>query len=249
MNMLKILFMSVCTLMLVACATKDYGPESLKNYTAKQLVVQGEQAMAKGNYKDSIKYFEAIDALYPFDREAQQGQLDLIYAYYKTEDYASALAAADRYVHLHPVGEHSDYAYYMKGMVNFDKDRTWLQKMYTKKAEELDLSALQDSFVAFELLIKLFPKSVYAKDAEKRMLHIRVLLAKHELQIAKFYFDRKAYVAAANRASYIVKHFEGAPQVLDALKIMLQSYRALGADKQAHDTLRILNLNFPQERV
>ena len=246
MNIIRVFFL-VGTLFLVACATKDYNPESLKNYTAKQILAMGEQAMAKGDYKNSVKYFEAIDALYPFDREAQQGQLDVIYAYYKTEDYASALAAADRYIHLYPVGKHSDYAYYMKGIANFAKDRTWLQKLYTKRAEELDLSNLQDSFAAFELLVKLFPKSMYAQDAEKRMVYIRSLLARHELQVARFYFVRKAYVAAVNRASYLVKHFAGAPQVVAALKIMLQSYRALGAEKQANDTLRVLKLNFPQE--
>lgn len=230
-------------IILTACATKISGPEYFKNYTAKQILAGGERELSKGNYKDSIKYFESIDALYPFDTEAQQGQLDVIYAYYKSDDYASTLAAADRYIHLYPAGKHTDYAYYMKGVVNFEKDRNWLQKIYTRHSEELDLAGLQESFGDFETLIKLFPKSVYAKDAEKRMLHIRNLLAKRELQTAKFYFDRKAYVAAANRASYIVKHLVGAPQVTDALKIMEKSYRALGADKQANDALRVLNLN------
>ncbi|EKE01972.1 MAG: hypothetical protein ACD_21C00014G0013 [uncultured bacterium] len=249
MNISKTLLICAGVLMLTACATKDYSAESLKHYTAKQLLTTGEQALAKHNYKDSIKYLEAIDALYPFDPEAKQSQIDVIYAYYKAEDYASALGAADRYIHLYPSGEHTDYAYYVKGLVNFEKDRTWLQRIHPTHAEELDLSTLQDSFVDFETLIKLFPKSVYAKDAEKRMLHIRDLLASRELQTAKFYFDRKAYIAAANRASYIIKHLEGAPQVLDALKIMFKSYRALGAEKQANDVLRILQMNFPKEHV
>jgi outer membrane protein assembly factor BamD len=246
MNISKILLACFCTLTLVACATKVSGPEVYKNYTAKQILAGGEKDLANHNYKEAIKHFEAIDALYPFDPEAQQGQLDVIYAYYKADDYASALAAADRYMRLYPAGKHTDYAYYMKGVVNFEKNRGWLQKIYTKHSEELDLVSLQESFTDFETLIKSFPKSFYAKDAEKRMLHIRDLLAKRELQTANFYFERKAYVAAANRASYIVKHLEGAPQVEDALKIMIKSYRALGADKQENDALRILKLNFPK---
>lgn len=235
--------------MLVACATKPTGSEVFKDYTAKQILVGGEKELNKNNYKEAIRYFEAIDALYPFDPEARQGQIYAIYAYYKADDYASAIAAADRYIHLYPSGKNTDYAYYMKGIVNFEKDRNWLQKIYTRHSEELDLVNLKESFTDFETLIKLFPKSFYAKDAEKRMLHIRSLLAKRELQIARFYFDRKAYIAAANRASYIVKHLEGAPQIADALKIMIKSYRFLGADKQANDALRVLNLNFPKERV
>jgi outer membrane protein assembly factor BamD len=241
--------MCFCATMLAACAAKVSGPEAFKNYTAKQILTSGETALAKHSYKEAIKYFEAIETLYPFDQEAQKGQLDMIYAYYKVDDYASALAAADRYIHLYPVGKYTDYVYYMKGRVNFEKDRNWLQKIYTRHSEELDLVSLQESFTDFETLIKLFPKSFYAKDAEKRMLHIRDLLAKRELQIAKFYFDRNAYIAAANRASYIVQHLEGAPQVADALKVMIKSYRALGADKQADDALRLLNLNFPKERA
>lgn len=249
MNTSKILLICFCVLTLVACATKVSGPEAFKNYTAKQILASGERELANHSYKEAIRCFEAIDALYPFDPEAQQGQIDVIYAYYKADDYASALAAADRYMRLYPAGKNTDYVYYMKGIINFEKNRNWLQKIYTRHAEELDLVSLQESFTDFETLIKLFPKSFYAKDAEKRMLHIRDLLAKRELQTANFYFERKAYIAAANRASYVVKHLEGAPQVVDALKVMIKSYRALGAGKQENDALRILKLNFPKERV
>ena len=249
MNMKKFLLTCFCALIVSACATKEYSPDTFKNLTAKQILKGGEEALAKRNYTESIKYFEAIDALYPFDPEAQQGQVDVIYAYYKAEDHASALAAANRYINLYPEGEHTDYAYYMKGVANFDKDRTILQKIYPRRPENLDVANLQAAFVNFGELLKKFPKSVYAKDAEKRMLYVRNLLAGHELYIAKFYFDRKTYIAAANRASYIVKHFEGAPQIKDALKIMIKSYRALGLDKQANDATRVFNLNFPKDKI
>lgn len=249
MNKSKILFVIFSALILASCATAPSGSEAFKNFTAKQILANGEKELAKHNYNEAIRCFEAIDALYPFDQEVQQGQLQVIYAYYKADDYASALAAADRYIHMYPDGKHTDYAYYMKGIVNFERDRNWLQKIYTKHSEELDLVNFKEAFADFEMLIKQFPKSFYGKDAEKRMLYIRNLLAKRELDIAKFYFDRKAYIAAANRASYIVKHFESDVHTLDALKIMIKSYRALGADKQADDALRVLHLNFPKEHI
>lgn len=240
----KIISVIFLTILLSACANSITGPEIFKNYSAKQILAGGEKELAKGDYKDSIKYFEAIDALYPFSPEAKQGDLDVIYAYYKAEDYAMALAAADRYTHLYPMDKHTDYAYYIKGMVNFDKDRTWLQKIHTSHTAELDLVSPKEAFANFSALIELFPNSQYAPDARKRMLYIRSLLAKHEIVIAKFYLARHAYIAAANRASDIVKNFKGAPQTKEALQIMVESYTALGLTKQANDAAKILKLNF-----
>lgn len=249
MKILKIFFACLLLTSLVACKSEDPGAIAFKNYTAKQLLSEGEQALEKHNYSDAIKRFEALDALYPFDPEAQQGQIDAIYAYYQSDDYPSTLAAADRYIHLYPGGDHTDYAYYMKGLVNFERDRNWMQKLYSSNPQQLDLSNLHQSFVDFNELIKLFPNSIYVKDAQKRMYYIRNLFAEHELTIAKFYYERKAYIAAANRASEIVRHYEGTPQVVAALKIMVNSYRALGAEKQANDALRVLQTNFPQEKM
>ena len=246
--MKKIITICCCVLILGACATKDYSPNDFKKYTAKQILAGGEETLAKGNYAGAVKYFEAIDALYPFDPEAKQGQLDVIYAYYKAEDYASALAAANRYIHLYPEGRNIDYIYYMKGIINFDKDNNVFRKLYPRKQEKLDTSNLREAFLSFSELIKKNPHSRYAKDAKMRMLYIRNTLAEHDLYIAKFYFERKAYVAAANRASYVVEHFEGVPQVKEALELMIKSYRALSLDKQANDALRVLKLNFPNAK-
>jgi len=249
MKIKKILFICFAGLIISGCGTKDLDPSSFKNYTAKQILVGGEKAISRHEYSESVKYFEAIDALYPFDPESQQGQLDSIYAYYKAADHASAIAAANRYIHLYPEGEHTDYAYYMKGIVNYDKEQSLLHRFYPRQQENLDVSNLREAFFSFGELLKKFPQSIYAGDAEKRMYYIRNMLAQHELHIAEFYYDRKAYIAAANRASLIVKHFGGVPQAKEALKIMFKSYNALGVTKQAADTKRIFNLNFPKEKL
>ena len=137
----------------------------------------------------------------------------------------------------------------MKGLVNFDKNHSVLHKLYPRSQEKLDVSNLREAFFDFSEMIKRFPNSVYGPDARHRMLYIRSILAEHDLYIANFYFKRKAYIAAANRASYIVEHFEGVSEVKEALKIMVKSYRALNLTKEANDTLRILNMNFPGEKV
>lgn len=234
--------------LLAACA-EDKGYSVYKGMSAQQIFTDGEKALAKHNYNDAAKHFEGIDALYPFDKLAQQAELDVIYAYYKADDAAAALAAADKYIHLYPDGEHTDYALYMKGLINFERGKSWLQKMYKTQEDQRNLDYAKQSFQDFNDLIEQFPKSIYVRDAYERMVYIRDLLAHHELSVAQFYFDRKAYVAAANRAEYVVNHFEGSSEVDDALKIMIRSYRALGAKQQEAEVTRILQLNFPQEKV
>lgn len=237
------------TLFLFGCASKMEGPEKFKNYSAQQLLAEGEKELAKHNYKDAAQRFEAIDALYPFGKEAEQADMDVIYAYYKDDQIESAVAAADRFIHLYPQAEHTDYAYYMKGVMNFDRGKTWYLKYHPTGTERRDLTYVRQAFVDFNDLIKLFPNSLYIKDAYERMLYVRDILAQNELDTATYYYDRKAYIASANRANYVVKHFEGAPQVIDALKLMIKSYRALGATDQANETLKVLQLNYPNEKI
>lgn len=231
-------------LFLSGCANDTLGSsEKFKNYSAQQLLTEGERALVNRKYKDAAQRFEAIDALYPFGKEAEQADTDAIYAYYKDDEIESAVAAADRFIHLYPQGEHVDYAYYMKGMMNFDRGKTWYLKYHPAGKERRDLTYVRQSFVDFSDLLKLFPNSIYAKDAYERMLSIRDMLAQNELDAANFYYDRKAYVAAANRANYVVKHFVGAPQVIEALKVMVKAYHALGATEQENETLQVLRGN------
>jgi len=248
-SQMLVLLCSGILVFLNGCATKETGPDAFKNMTAQQIFAEGEKKLSQHSYQDATKRFEAIDALYPFDPEAEQSQVDAIYAYYKSDEIEEAITAADRYIHLYPQGTHTDYVYYMRGIMNFDRSKHWFQKWHPVKSEQRDLTYMQQSFVDFNELLSNFPHSVYAKDASERMLSVRNYIAQHELNVANFYFDRKAYVAAANRADYVVKHFPGAPQTFDALNLMLKSYREVGAEEQANDTLRILQLNYPQKTM
>ncbi len=137
----------------------------------------------------------------------------------------------------------------MKGLANFGRGRGWLQKLFRVDPAQRDLNHVRASFAAFSTLLQLFPHSRYAPDAQKRMYYIRNLLARHELETAKFYYEREVYVAAANRASGIVKHFEGAPQVVPALGIMVRSYRALGQTDMANEALQVLAMSYPNSKV
>lgn len=231
---------------LAACSTTDSSQDLAKEFqgfSEKQLFASGSMALAAHNYRESIKYFEALQTNYPFGDDAEQGQLDLIYAYFMTGDYASTIAAAQHFIHLYPRSKHVAYAYYMKGLANFNADRTMLQKLLPIDLAQRDVGSMRDSYNDFMVLLQLYPDSPYAADARQHLIYLRDVLAKHELIVAKFYFQRKAYVAAANRASYIVQHYQHAPQVIAALKLMVQAYRALGEEQMAVDAERVLAAN------
>ncbi len=244
MKLIKYLSLIVFAMLLSACAPTKI-QDQFKGMTSEQIFAGGEKALVKGKYDVAIKYFEGLESLYPFGPNAQQAQSDLIYAYYRHGDSASALAAADRYIHLYPTAPDVDYAYYMKGLVNYDRSQSWLQRKFKSDPAENDLTDFNQSFINFTELLQRFPNSQYAPDAQKRMIYIRNVMAQHELESAKFYMIHKAYVAAANRASFIVEHFQGSPQVVDALVILVQANRALGLNPQANNALRVLQMNYP----
>lgn len=233
-------------LLLSACSKKIPDPyASFRNKSSETIYQKGEKDLASGKYDSAAKQFEALDAVYPFGPHAEQAQLDIIYAYYMAGDDASALTAADRYMRLFPRATHVDYAYYMRGVVGFNVGLSWLQRKFNMNPATRDVSNLQQSFMAFSNLVHLFPQSEYTADSYVRMSYIRNLIADRELDIANFYIERSAYVAAANRGSYIVEHFQGTPAVVKALAVMVKSYRELGLTAMADSTLKILGTNYP----
>ena len=249
MKRISLLVLSLALLLVAGCSDKPKDEfAQFRDQPSRAIFNSGEQSLAKENYADAVKYLEALDAIYPFGKYSEQGRLDIIYAYYKSEDYESAMAAADRYIHLYPRSRHVDYAYYMRGVTGFRVGLSWLQKQFGTDASARDISTLQQSFSAFATLAEEFPDSRYAKDGIVRMTYIRNLVAKREVDTAKFYEKRSAYIAAANRASYVVQHFEGSPQVVPALAIMVESYKKLGLVDLANNTYKMLAVSYPNSK-
>ncbi|MHA7841456.1 MAG: outer membrane protein assembly factor BamD [Gammaproteobacteria bacterium] len=237
----------VITSVLVGCATEEQSPSELyKGQTAAQLYNAGERALSRHDYKSAVKYYQGLDALYPFGIYAERTHLHIIYAYHMDKDEASAEAAALRFIRLYPRSEHVDYAYYMKGITNFQPDRGTLAAFIPIDESKRALGEAQRSYKDFAALVHQFPDSVYAEDARQRMVYLRNLMAAYEYHVARFYFNHKAYVAAANRAQLIVHHYSQAPAVIPALGIMVQSYDALRMPKEKEMALKILALNFPE---
>lgn len=219
--------------------------DETKDWSANKLYAEAKTAMGEGTYDKAIKYFEKLEARYPYGRFAQQSQLEVAYAYYKQEEKASAIAACDRFIRLHPNHPNVDYAYYLKGLVNFNEDLGLLGHISMQDLTERDPKAAQESFDSFKALVDKFPDSKYAKDSAMRMAYLVNALASHEVHVAQYYMERGAYVAAANRAQATIKTYPDAPANEEALFIMIKAYDALNMQDLRDDAERVMKKNFP----
>lgn len=249
MKFIKYLSLAIAPLFLLnACSTSSDPAEAFKGETATQIFNKGEDALRRKNYSDAVKRFEALEVQYPLNPNTQIAELHIIYAYYMSGDYASAEAAADRYVHSYPTSRHIDYAYYMQGLSNYYQNLGVFERIFTIDLATRDLEEIKKSYNDFATVVRLFPDSTYAPAAHQYMIYLRNVMADHELEVAQYYYSRKAYVAAANRANTVVRHFQGSTAVPDALVLMTKSYRALHETQMANDTLEVIKYNYPNSK-
>jgi outer membrane protein assembly factor BamD len=231
-------------LALAACSWIDK-QDPTATMSAEKLYAEAKEALEGGQYDLAIKRYETLEARFPYGRYSQQGQLEVAYAYYKQNEQASAVAAAERFMKLHPNHPNVDYAYYLKGLAYFNEDLGMLGRISRQDRTERDPKSARESFDAFKDLVQRFPESKYTPDALARMKYLVNALAAHEVHVARWYIRRGAYVAAANRAQYALKNYPEAPAREDALLIMIRAYDALGMPELRDDAERILRKNFP----
>ena len=237
----------VSVLLIAGCSSFNFSTseDETATWSAQRLYSEAKDAMNESDYARAIKYFEKLEARYPFGRYAQQAQLEIAYAYYRENDPAQAVAACDRFIKLHPNHPSVDYAYYLKGIVNFYEDQSLLAQFADQDPTERDPRSARDSFTAFKDLATRFPDSRYTPDAHARMNFLVNALASHEVHVARYYMKRGAYLAAANRAQFTVKTYPEAPAVEEALYIMVQAYGQMGMKDLRDDAERVLVKNFP----
>ena len=242
----RIVVLALAAVMLAGCASWGEEQDPTKDWSARRLFDAAKAEMAAGDYEKAIEYYEKLEARYPFGVLAMQAQLDVVYAYYKYEEPASALAAADRFIKLHPLHPNVDYVYYLKGLIAFEGDASIFDSFFPKDRSQRDSGAALEAFRAFEELVQRFPESRYAEDSRQRMLYLKNNLAMHEIHVAHYYMTREAWLAAANRARYVIENYQKTPAASDALAILAQAYLQLGLDDLAADAVRVLKLNYPE---
>ena len=213
------------------------GPETI--------YARAQKAMKNSSYGEAIKQLEALQSRFPFSEPARQAQIDLIYAYYKNREVDPAIDAAETFIRENPTNPRVDYAYYMKGLIYFERQANFLERWFNVDLSRRPPVNAKKSFEAFDELLKKYPHSQYVGDARQRMIFLRNRLADFELYVAQYYMKRGAYVGALNRAKFCIENYDGAPAVQSSMRILVQAYRNLGMVDLAQNAERVYADNYP----
>ena len=232
---------------ITACSSlsPESKPELGEGMSADAIYQKAKSELQSQNYEAAIKLYEALEARYPLGNYAEQAQLESAYAYYKFDEPDTALDMIDRFARMNPSSKNMAYAWYLRGLVNFNRGSSIVDKVFPRSIADLDTVRQKESFHDFSRVVTRYPDSVYAEDAKQRLQFLRNTLASSEVNVAKYYMSRGAWLAAFNRAEYAIKHYQGSPAIIDALEIKINAARSLGKNDLAADSLRVLQSNFP----
>ncbi len=242
-RLVRALLASSAVTLLCACASDP--KDEFGGRTAEKLYAEAKSDADAGSYDRAIKALERVEGLGAGTLLAQQSQLDLAYLYWKTNEKAQALSTIERFIKYNPSSPALDYALYLRGVINFNDNLGLLGNLAGQDLAERDQRASRDAYQAFKQLIDQFPASRYAADARLRMDYIVNTLASYEVHVARYYFNRGAYIAAANRAQQTVTEFQQAPATEEALQLMVLSYDKLQLLPLRDSAERVLRTNFP----
>jgi outer membrane protein assembly factor BamD len=215
-----------------------------KKVTPEALYKKAHKSLDSYDFNTAIKTYEQLTARFPFTDEARQARLDLIYAYYRAGEGESATDAADSFIRENPTHPRVDYAYYMKGLVDFEHTPNAIESLFHADLTKRPPSTARKSFAAFKTVVEQYPKSEYAHDALQRMVYLRDRLASYEVHVAQYYFKRGAYIASAQRAKNAIEEYDGSPAVKDAMTILIQSYDRLNLQPLATQTREVYAANY-----
>lgn len=243
---MRVLRLSLLLLFVVALAACRGGSrDRLDAMPVDQLYETGHTALVRGNNDRAIRHYQRLIARFPFGPYTEQAHLDLAYAQYRAKRNDEAISTIDRFLKTYPTHPKADYAQYLRGVVNFYREASFIGRYVKLDPATRDQGSTRQSFIDFSRLMRDYPDSAYADDARQRMIYLRNQMARHEIQIASYYLRRGAFVAAINRSKYVLENYQQAPQTGDALALMVESYQAMGEQDLAEDTRRVLEMNHP----
>lgn len=232
----------------VGCSSKKNTKPKIEDKPPVDLYFEAQQALTSANYEKATDILEALDSRYPFGAHSDQVQMDLIYAYYKRDETALALANIDRFIRLNPTHEDLDYLYYLRGLTHLATDQQFFQNLFGIDRYNRDPSHSLQAFRDFNYLIKSYPDSQYATDARLRMIAIKDRLARYEISVAEWYMEREAFIAAINRTKLVLNNYPDTSSVEPALNIMISAYEELGLVEPKENAEKVLALNFPDSK-
>lgn len=245
---IKILYV-LFFLSLSGCSSTKDDVEKVPDRSAQSLFSEARESLDKGMYQKAISLLSAIDRRFPFGPISHQVQLDLIYAYYKSDQTEEGVALADRFLKLNPDHPNIDYAHYLRALMKLSEDSNGFQEFLGIDRTDRDPQPAMEAFNSFKTIISEYPESRYANDARQRMIAIKSRLAQYELQVAEYYMKREAWVSAANRGRYILEYFSPSPEMEKALEIMIECYSQLKLDDLKSNAKQVLAVNFPKNAL
>lgn len=228
------------------CARFGDRPDPLDAMSVEQIYADARRALDSGNMSRAERLYRGLISRFPFGPYTEQAQLELAYAQFRQRKEEEALSTLNRFLRTYPTSPNADYAWYLRGLVNFDRTTGFLDRWLGLDASRRQQTFAVQSFQDFGELIQRYPNSRYAADARQRMVFLRNIMAQHEINVAEYYLRRGAWVAAANRGKHVVENYQDSPQTADALAIMVRAYRELGQNELADGAMRVLTLNFPE---
>ena len=217
--------------------------------TAAQLYNEGKEFLNLEDFNNAIRYFEVLEARFPFGKYSTQAMLDLSYAYYASNQRDQAIIEVNRFIRLYPNHPEVAYAYYLRALANFDKDANVLTRFFGYDPSRYDVKSLKESFNDFSIVVNRYPNTKYAEDSLNRLVYIRNQIARSELYIAEYYNKRAAHVAAIERIKYMLENYGGTPSTERGLLILIESYNSLGMRQLAFDAARVLKKNYPEYKI
>lgn len=242
--MFRVLAILSLSASLFACAGAD-DKDSEDNWPVERLYAEAKGRLEEGDYSRAIALYGKLEARFPFGKYARQALLDIAYAHYLSEEPDQALTAANRFLKLYPQNPHVDYVWYLKGLVNFNRGKELTKRYLPTDETQRDPQSALRAFEDFAVLVRQHPNSDYVPDARARMRYLRNTLARHEVNVANYYMRRGAFVAAANRARYVLENYPRTAALVDALALMARAYKILDLPKLYSDALRVLQINHP----
>ena len=244
---LKVFVVVAFAITMSACSMFGTKRDSIDTMPVEALYNNAHTSMENSDYAAAAKAYERLIARFPSGEYNEQAQLDLAYTQYKDNKPDDALSTVNRFIKTFPANKHVDYAYYLRGLINFDRTSGVLERFVRRDGAKTrrDQGFNLQSFDDFSELSRRFPNSAYTADARQRMIYLRNILATYEINVAEFYLRNKAYVASADRAQYVIEHYQQSPQTGDALAILTRSYLSLGQKVLADQSRQVLALNYP----
>lgn len=243
----KLVILVVLVALLGACSIFGSKRNRDDNLPVDALYNKAHAALEEGRYSTASESYQRLIARFPSGDYNEHAQMELAYAQYKDNKPDDALSTINRFIKTYPANKHVDYAYYLRGLIDFDRDDGFLERFVKPDGAQTrrDPAPFLQSFDDFSELSRRFPNSAYAADARQRMIYLRNVLAQYEINIADFYLRHRAYIAAADRAQYVIEHYQQSPQAGDALALLTRCYLALKQDALAEQSRKVLALNYP----